>query len=61
MLVPGDIADPAHCRAIIQRAVDEFGRIDILVNNAAFQMTRTSLEETPDEEWLRTFDINIHA
>ena len=50
VLVPGDIADPAHCRAVIRKAVDEFDRLDILVNNAAFQMTRTSLEETPDEE-----------
>ncbi len=61
VLVPGDIADPAHCRAIIQRAVDEFGRIDILVNNAAYQMTRESLEEIPDEEWDRTFQVNITA
>jgi len=60
VLVPGDIADPAHCRAIIQQAVDEFGRLDILVNNAAFQMTRDSLEDTPDEEWVKTFDVNIH-
>src|SRR3712207_5069640 len=61
VLVPGDISDPAHCRAIVQRAMDEFGRLDILVNNAAFQMTRTSLEETPDEEWIKTFNINCHA
>lgn len=61
VLVPGDIADPAHCRAIIDRAVGEFGRVDVLVNNAAFQMTHDSLEEVPDEEWERTFAINIHA
>ena len=61
VLVPGDIADPAHCRAIVAHAVAEFGRIDILVNNAAFQMTRNSLEETPDEEWDRTFQVNITA
>jgi NAD(P)-dependent dehydrogenase (short-subunit alcohol dehydrogenase family) len=61
VLVPGDIADPAHCRAIVDRAVREFGRIDVLVNNAAFQMTRTSLEEIPDEEWDRTFAVNISA
>jgi len=61
VLVPGDIADPAHCRAIVARAVAEFGRVDILVNNAAFQMTRNSLEETPDEEWDRTFQVNITA
>lgn len=61
VLVPGDIVDAAHCRRIVQRAVDEFGRLDILVNNAAFQMTRHSLEETPDEEWVHTFAVNIHA
>mgnify|MGYP003299127149 FL=1 len=39
----------------------QFGRIDVLVNNAAFQMTHFSLEEITDEEWVRTFDINITA
>jgi NAD(P)-dependent dehydrogenase (short-subunit alcohol dehydrogenase family) len=61
VLVDGDIAEPAHCREIIATAVETFGRIDILVNNAAFQMTRESLEEIPDEEWGRTFDTNISA
>ena len=60
-LVPGDIQDKTHCRAIIQRAVERFGGLDILVNNAAFQMTRDSLEEVPDEEWERTFATNIGA
>jgi NAD(P)-dependent dehydrogenase (short-subunit alcohol dehydrogenase family) len=41
--------------------VQEFGRIDVLVNNAAFQMTHDSLEEIPDEEWERTFKVNISA
>jgi NAD(P)-dependent dehydrogenase (short-subunit alcohol dehydrogenase family) len=61
LLIPGDISDPAHCRAIIERTVQEFGRVDILVNNAAFQMTHESLEEITDEEWLHTFGTNIHA
>jgi NAD(P)-dependent dehydrogenase (short-subunit alcohol dehydrogenase family) len=61
VLVPGDIADPAHCRAIVDRAVPEFGRIDVLVNNAAFQMTRESLDAIPDAEWDRTFAVNITA
>jgi len=61
VLVPGDIADPAHCRAIVDQAVQAFGRIDVLVNNAAFQMTRESLEEIPDEEWDYTFQVNITA
>ena len=61
VLMPGDIADPAHCRAIIDRAVGEFGRVDILVNNAAFQRTYASLEDIPDEEWDYTFRTNIAA
>jgi NAD(P)-dependent dehydrogenase (short-subunit alcohol dehydrogenase family) len=61
ILVPGDLADPAHCRAIVERAVQEFGRIDVLVNNAAFQMSRQSIDEVPDEEWERTFAVNISA
>jgi NAD(P)-dependent dehydrogenase (short-subunit alcohol dehydrogenase family) len=59
--VPGDITRPEHCREIVARAVEAFGRIDVLVNNAAFQMTRHSLEETPEEEWVHTFAVNIHA
>ena len=61
VLVPGDIAKAAHCRAIVDRAVGEFGRIDILVNNAAFQRTYQSLDEIPDEEWDYTFRTNIAA
>jgi NAD(P)-dependent dehydrogenase (short-subunit alcohol dehydrogenase family) len=60
-VVPGDLSDPAHCRSIVERAVQEFGKIDILVNNAAFQMTHESIEEIPDEEWNHTFAVNIHA
>ena len=61
VLMPGDLAEPAHCRAIVERAVSEFGRIDVLVNNAAFQMTHDSLEDIPDEEWDYTFKVNITA
>ncbi|RJL36217.1 SDR family oxidoreductase [Bailinhaonella thermotolerans] len=61
VLVPGDLADPAHCRAVVAKAVGEFGRVDILVSNAAFQMTHQSLEEIPDEEWDRTLAINLSA
>jgi NAD(P)-dependent dehydrogenase (short-subunit alcohol dehydrogenase family) len=61
VLMPGDIKDPAHCRAIIDRAVKEFGRIDILVNNAAHQATFTDVEEISDEEWDVTFRTNIYA
>jgi len=61
VLMAGDLADPAHCRAIVDKAVAEFGRIDVLVNNAAFQMSHDSLEEIPDEEWDYTFKVNITA
>jgi len=61
VLFPGDLADPAVCRALVAKAAAEFGRIDILVNNAAHQMTYTDIEEIPDEEWERTFAVNISA
>lgn len=61
ILVSGDIGDPAHCRTIVQRAVDELGGVDILVNNAAHQMTFENIEDIPDEEWDATFRTNIHA
>jgi NAD(P)-dependent dehydrogenase (short-subunit alcohol dehydrogenase family) len=61
VLVAGDLADPQHCRDVVKRAVDELGRIDVLVNNAAYQMTRESLEDIPDEEWEHTFRTNISA
>jgi NAD(P)-dependent dehydrogenase (short-subunit alcohol dehydrogenase family) len=61
VLVSGDLADPAHCRKVINRAVQEFGRIDVLVSNAAFQATHESIEDISDEEWDRTLAINLSA
>lgn len=61
VLVPGDLSDPAHCRTVVDQAVSAFGRIDVLVNNAAHQQTFEALEDIPDEEWQRTFAANIHA
>jgi NAD(P)-dependent dehydrogenase (short-subunit alcohol dehydrogenase family) len=61
VLVRGDLSDPAHCRAVVDRAVQEFGRIDVLVSNAAYQMSRDSLDEISDEEWDYTFRLNIGA
>jgi NAD(P)-dependent dehydrogenase (short-subunit alcohol dehydrogenase family) len=61
LLVAGDIQHAAHCRAIVEKAVEEFGRIDILVNNAAHQATFKELEDITDEEWQLTFEVNIHA
>jgi NAD(P)-dependent dehydrogenase (short-subunit alcohol dehydrogenase family) len=61
VLVAGDLADPAHCRRVIDTAVSELGGIDILVSNAAFQMTHETLEEIPDEEWDHTLATNLSA
>lgn len=61
VLVSGDVSQPQHCRDIIAKAVEEFGKIDILVNNAAFQMSHETLEEIEDEEWDHTFATNISA
>jgi NAD(P)-dependent dehydrogenase (short-subunit alcohol dehydrogenase family) len=59
--VPGDLSDPQRCRAVIDKAVDEFGRIDVLVSNAAYQMTHETLDEISDEEWDYTFRLNVGA
>lgn len=61
VLVRGDLSEPAHCRAVIDRAVKEFGGIDVLVSNAAFQMTHNDLEEISEEEWDYTFRLNVGA
>jgi len=61
VLVEGSIEDPAHCRAIVDRAVSELGGIDILVNNAAHQATFKDIGDISDEEWEMTFKVNIHA
>lgn len=59
--VGGDISKAEHCRSLIDRAMQEFGRIDILVNNAAMQRTHQSIDEISDEEWDATFRTNIYA
>jgi NAD(P)-dependent dehydrogenase (short-subunit alcohol dehydrogenase family) len=59
--VRGDIQDPDHCRALVEQAYDEFGRLDILVNNSAFQMSHEKLEEFTPEEIDRTYRTNIMA
>ncbi|AJK78468.1 dehydrogenase [Mycobacterium avium subsp. paratuberculosis] len=61
VLVPGDLSDPAHCRAVVDRAVRELGGVDILVNNAAYQMMHKNLDEISDEEWDYTFRLNVGA
>jgi NAD(P)-dependent dehydrogenase (short-subunit alcohol dehydrogenase family) len=59
--VPGDIGEEAHCQTLVRRVVQEFGYLDILVNNAAFQMSHEGLADLPSEEIERTFRTNIFA
>jgi NAD(P)-dependent dehydrogenase (short-subunit alcohol dehydrogenase family) len=59
--VAGDIREEAHCRRIVEHAVEAFGKIDVLVNNAAFQMTHNSIGEITSEEFDRTFRTNVYA
>jgi NAD(P)-dependent dehydrogenase (short-subunit alcohol dehydrogenase family) len=59
--VPGDLRTEAACDSLVARAFDEFGALDILVNNAAFQMSRESIEEISTEEFDRTFKTNVYA
>ena len=61
VLVSGDLSKAAHCREIVDTAVRELGRIDVLVSNAAYQMNHDDLEEISDEEWDYTFATNVSA
>jgi NAD(P)-dependent dehydrogenase (short-subunit alcohol dehydrogenase family) len=59
--VAGDVGDPAHCHELVQRAVGEFGHLEILVNNAAYQATYDSITEIPTDEIERVFRTNLFA
>ena len=59
--LPGDLRDEQHCNDLIKRTVQEFGTLHLLVNNAAFQMTRDKIEDIPTEEFDRTFKTNVYA
>lgn len=59
VVVPGDISDEDHCRQIVKQAVRQFGRLDLLVNNAAFQQARSSVEEIPSSEFEHTYRTNV--
>ncbi|MHB1225304.1 MAG: SDR family oxidoreductase [Gemmatimonadaceae bacterium] len=61
LLLPGDVTDPRFCRETVEHTVREFGRLDILVNNAAFQQHTGRLEDISDEQWDRTFRTNIYG
>lgn len=61
LLLPGDLADPAVCSRIVDDTVRHFGRLDILVNNAAYQQHQDTLEELSDEQVEHTFAVNVLA
>ncbi|HEU4509109.1 MAG TPA: SDR family oxidoreductase [Pyrinomonadaceae bacterium] len=57
----GDVRDPKVCKKLVDQTVREFGKLDILVNNAAFQQHQGTLEEVTEEQWDRTFKTNIYG
>ncbi len=59
--IAGDVADPAFCEAVVKQTVDMFGRLDILVNNAAFQEHVNALEELTEEHFDRTIKTNLYG
>ena len=61
LLLPGDVTDAAFCRAAVEQTVHEFGQLDILVNNAAFQQHQLDLKDVSEEQWDRTFKTNIYG
>jgi NAD(P)-dependent dehydrogenase (short-subunit alcohol dehydrogenase family) len=61
VLIPGDLSEPSFCNELIDRTVNELGKLDILVSNAAHQNRKKSLDELTDDELETTFDVNILA
>ncbi|MEV7757633.1 SDR family oxidoreductase [Microbacterium sp. NPDC089180] len=61
VLLPGDVSDPQHCRDLVARTVEHLGKLDVLVINAAFQMSHDTLEEIDDSEWDHTWATNVSA
>lgn len=59
LLIPGDVKDPRFCRAAVEQTIEEFGQLDILVNNAAFQQHQESIDDISEEQWENTFRTNI--
>jgi NAD(P)-dependent dehydrogenase (short-subunit alcohol dehydrogenase family) len=60
LLLPGDLTDPAFCTRAVEQVIKEFGKLDILVNNPAFQQHQPGLEAISDEQLDRTFKTNIY-
>jgi NAD(P)-dependent dehydrogenase (short-subunit alcohol dehydrogenase family) len=61
LLLPLDISKEENCKRVIDETINNFGRIDILVNNAAVQYKHEKVEDIPSHEWEHTFRVNIFA
>ena len=59
LLIAGDVKDSKFCQEAVEQAAKEFGHLDILVNNAAFQQHQESIEDLTDEQFEKTFRTNI--
>jgi NAD(P)-dependent dehydrogenase (short-subunit alcohol dehydrogenase family) len=59
LLIPGDVTDPEFCEEAVESTLQHFGKLDILVNNAAFQQHQESIEDVSNEQWEHTFRTNI--
>lgn len=57
----GDLQEPEFCRKVVKQTVSKLGKLDILVNNAAYQQHQKSLEDLSEEQWDKTFRTNIYA
>ncbi len=61
VLLPGDIRDEKHCQQMVERAFDDFGKLDVLINNAAYQMSQPSIEEFSSDQFERVYRTNVFA
>lgn len=61
LTIEGDISDPAHAVSLVDRTIDEFGQIDVIVNNAAFHKEAKTLAEISIEDWRQHFEVNVHG
>ena len=61
LLLPGDVSSAEFCREAVSRTVKQLGGLDVLVNNAAYQKDRESVEELSEEQWDKTFKVNIYG
>ncbi|WP_020673107.1 SDR family oxidoreductase [Amycolatopsis nigrescens] len=61
LLLPGDLGGAGHCRDVVEQTVNNLGGLDLLVNNVAMQRPLDGPEELTEEQWMRTFEVNIHS